>query len=191
MFNDQFVFSRLVSFLDRSKFNRIVQKYSGNRYVKHFTCWNQLLALMFGQLSNCDGLRALIVAFDAHRSKCYHLGVGRHVTRSNLAKANENRDFRIFEDFAYHMIELARKKRAKKIFGFRGQVYAFDSTTIDLCLELFEWAKFRLTKGGVTVHTLLDVETQVPSFLLITEAKVNDVNGSGLHPLRNSLLLRI
>lgn len=102
MFRDQYVFSQLVSFLDRSKFNRIVQKYGGDRYVKHFTCWNQLLALMFGQLSNRDGLRSLIVAFDAHRSKCYHLGVGRHVTRSNLAKANENRDFRIFEDFAYH-----------------------------------------------------------------------------------------
>ena len=168
-----------------------MQKYSGDRYVKHFTCWNQLLALMFGQLSNCDELRALIVAFDAHRSKCYHLSAGRHVTRSNLAKANENRGFRIFEDFAYHMIELARKKRTKKIFGFRGHVYAFDSTTIDLCLELFEWAKFRSTKGGVTVHTLLDVETQVPSFLLITEAKVNDVNGSGLHPLRDKFLSRI
>ena len=151
-----------------------MQKYSGDRYVKHFTCWNQLLALMFGQLSNCDELRALIVAFDAHRSKCYHLSAGRHVTRSNLAKANENRGFRIFEDFAYYMIELARKKRAKKIFGFRGYVYAFDSTTIDLCLEFFEWAKFRSTKGGVTVHTLLDVETQVPSFLLITEGKMND-----------------
>lgn len=175
MFRDQYVFSQLVSFLDRSKFNRIVQKYGGDRYVKHFTCWNQLLALMFGQLSNRDGLRSLIVAFDAHRSKCYHLGVGRHVTRSNLAKANENRDFRIFEDFAYHMLELARKKRTKKIFGFKGHVYAFDSTTIDLCLEFFEWAKFRSTKGGVKVHALLDVETQVPSFMLITEARMNDV----------------
>ena len=175
MHENPYVFSQLASFLDRNHFNYLVQKYSGDRDVKHFTCWNQLLALMFGQLSNRDELRALIVAVDAHRSKCYHLGVGRHVTRSNLAKANENRDFRIFEDFAYHMIELARKKRAKKIFGFRGHVYAFDSTTIDLCLELVEWAKFRTTKGGVTVHTLLDVETQVPSFLLITEGKMNDV----------------
>ena len=163
-----------------------MQKYSGDRYVKHFTCWNQLLALMFGQLSNRDGLRALIVAFDAHRSKCYHLGVGRHVTRSNLAKANENRDFRIFEDFAYHMTELARKKRAKKIFGFRGYVYAFDSTTIDLCLEFFEWAKFRSTKGGVKIHTLLDVETQVPSFLLIMEAKMNDVKAMDFIPYETS-----
>ena len=163
-----------------------MQKYSGDRYVKHFTCWNQLLALMFGQLSNCDELRALIVAFDAHRSKCYHLSAGRHVTRSNLAKANENRGFRIFEDFAYYMIELARKKRAKKIFGFRGYVYAFDSTTIDLCLEFFEWAKFRSTKGGVKIHTLLDVETQVPSFLLITEAKMNDVKAMDFIPYETS-----
>lgn len=176
MHENPYVFAQLVSFLDRNHFNYLVRKYSGDRYVKHFTCWNQLLVQMFGQLSNREGLRALIVAFDAHRSKCYHLGVGRHVTRSNLAKANENRDFRIFKDFAYHMIELARKKREKKIFGFKGHVYAFDSTTIDLCLELFEWAKFRSTKGGVKIHTLLDVETQVPSFLLITEAKVNDVN---------------
>ena len=183
MYSDQYVFSQLVSFLDRSKFNRIVQKYDGDRYVKHFTCWNQLLTLMFGQLSNREGLRDLIVAFEAHRSKCYHLGVGRHITRSNLAKANENRNFHIFEDFAYHMIELARKKRAKKIFGFKGHVYAFDSTTIDLCLELFEWAKFRTTKGGVKIHTLLDVETQVPSFLLITEAKVNDVKAMDSIPL--------
>ena len=148
MHENPYVFSQLASFLDRNHFNYLVRKYSADRYVKHFTCWNQLLALMFGQLSNCDELRALIVAFDAHRSKCYHLSAGRHVTRSNLAKANENRGFRIFEDFAYYMIELARKKRAKKIFGFGGHVYAFDSTTIDLCLELFEWAKFRTTKGA-------------------------------------------
>lgn len=182
MHENPYVFSQLASFLDRNHFNYLVRKYGGDRYVKHFTCWNQLLALMFGQLSNRDGLRALIVAFDAHRSKCYHLGVGRHVTRSNLAKANENRDFRIFEDFAYHMIELARKKRTKKIFGFKGHVYAFDSTTIDLCLELFEWAKFRSTKGGVKVHTLLDVETLVPSFMLITEAKMNDVKAMDFIP---------
>ena len=186
MHENPFVFAQLTAFLDRNHFNYLVKKYGGDRYVKHFSCWNQLLSLMFGQLSNREGLRDLIVAFEAHRSKCYHLGVGRHVTRSNLAKANENRDFRIFEDFAYHMIELARKKRAKKIFGFKGHVYAFDSTTIDLCLELFEWAKFRTTKGGVKVHTLLDVETQVPSFLLITEAKVNDVKAMDYIPLETA-----
>lgn len=186
MFSEKFVFSQLVSFLDRSLFNRIVRKYGGDRYIKYFTCWNQLLALMFGQLSNREGLRALIVVFEAHSSKCYHLGIGTHVTRSNLAKADENRDFRIFRDFAFHMIEFARKKRSRKIFGFKGHVYAFDSTTIDLCLELFEWARFRTTKGGVKVHTLLDVETQIPSFLLITEAKQNDVKAMDFIPYEAS-----
>lgn len=182
MLENKYVFAQLISFLDRNHFNYLVKKFGGDRYVKFFTCWNQLLALMFGQLSNRESLRDLIVAMDAHRGKCYHLGIGNHVTRSNLSKANEGRDSRIFEEFAYHMIDLARRKRAKKVFGFKGGVYAFDSTTIDLCLDLFEWARFRTTKGGVKVHTLLDVETQVPSFFLITEAKVNDVRAMDFIP---------
>ena len=100
MNKDKYVFAQMVGFLDNFKFLRIVKKYDGNHYVKHFTCWNQLLTLMFGQLCNRESLRDLIVALNAHQEKCYHLGVGKHVTRSNLAKANENRDYRIFEDFA-------------------------------------------------------------------------------------------
>ena len=138
-------------------------------------CWNQLLTLMFGQLCNRESLRDLIVALNAHQEKCYHLGVGKHVTRSNLAKANENRDYRIFEDFAFHMISEARKKRVNDIFKLNGNVYAFDSTTIDLCLKLFPWANFSTYKGGIKIHTLYDVETQVPAFIHITEAKINDV----------------
>ena len=165
----------MVEFLDNYKFLRIVKKYDGNKYVKHFTCWNQLLTLMFGQLCNRESLRDLIVALNAHQEKCYHLGVGKHVTRSNLAKANENRDYRIFEDFAFHMISEARKKRVNDIFKLNGNVYAFDSTTIDLCLKLFPWANFSTYKGGIKIHTLYDVETQVPAFIHITEAKINDV----------------
>lgn len=165
----------MVEFLDNYKFLRIVKKYDGNRYVKHFTCWNQLLTLMFGQLCNRESLRDLIVALNAHQEKCYHLGIGKHVTRSNLAKANENRDYRIFEDFAFYMISEARKKRVNDIFKLNGNVYAFDSTTIDLCLKLFPWANFRTHKGGIKIHTLYDVETQVPAFIHITEAKINDV----------------
>ena len=175
MNKDKYVFAQMVGFLDNFKFLRIVKKYDGNHYVKHFTCWNQLLTLMFGQLCNRESLRDLIVALDAHQEKCYHLGVGKHVTRSNLAKANENRDYRIFEDFAFYMMGEARNKRVNDIFQLNGNVYAFDSTTIDLCLKLFPWAKFRKYKGGIKVHTLYDVETQVPAFIHITEAKVNDV----------------
>lgn len=175
MFQNKFVFAQLTAFLNRSQYNRIVEKYHGDKYVKHFTCWNQLLTLMFGQLCNRESLRDLIVALEAHQEKCYHLGVGKHVTRSNLAKANENRDYRIFEDYAFYMISEARRKRICDIFKLDGNVYAFDSSTIDLCLNLFPWASFRKHKGGIKVHTLYDVETQVPAFIHITEAKVNDV----------------
>ena len=143
MFKDKYVFAQLTSFLDRSKFNRIVAKYQGDKYVKSFTCWNQLLAMMFGQLCNREGLRDLIVALQAHQEKWYHLGLGKSVTRSNLSKANENRDYHIFEDFAYYMVEQARTKRKTNIFNLGGNVYAFDSTTIDLCIDVFWWAKFR------------------------------------------------
>lgn len=182
MNKDKYVFAQMVEFLDNYKFLRIVKKYDGNKYVKHFTCWNQLLTLMFGQLCNRESLRDLIVALNAHQEKCYHLGVGKHVTRSNLAKANENRDYRIFEDFAFYMISEARKKRINDIFKLNGNVYAFDSTTIDLCLKLFPWANFRTHKGGIKIHTLYDVETQVPAFIHITEAKINDVKAMDVIP---------
>lgn len=174
MFQDKYVFAQLVSFLNRSKFNRIVTKYEGDKYVKHFSCWNQLLALMFGQLSNRESLRGLIVALDAHHSKCYHLGMGKNVSKSSLARANQDRDYHIFEEYAYYLVNQAREKRTTNIFNLGGNVYAFDSTTIDLCLSVFWWAKFRKKKGGIKVHTLYDVETQIPTFFHITEASVHD-----------------
>lgn len=137
MFQDKFVFAQLTSFLNRSMFNRIVNKYGGDKYVKHFTCWNQLLALMFGQLSNRESLRDLVVALDAHRSKCYHLGMGKNVSKSSLARANQDRDYRIFEQYAYQLVKEAREKRKTDIFNLGGNVYAFDSTTINLCLSVF------------------------------------------------------
>lgn len=174
MFQDKYVFAQLSTFLDRNHFSYLVRKFGGDRYVKHFTCWNQLLTLMFGQLSNRESLRDLIVALDAHQKKSYHLGFGKHVTRSNLAKANQNRDYRIFEAFAYYMVEQARTKRKTDIFKLSGNVYAFDSTTIDLCLSVFWWAKFRKRKGGIKVHTLYDIETQIPAFFHVTTASVHD-----------------
>ena len=170
-----YVFSQLVSVaLDRNHFNYLVRKYEGDKYVKHFTCWNQLLVMMFGQLCNRESLRDLTNAVAAHQKKCYHLGFGKHVSKTNLAYANSNRDYRIFEEYAYYLIAKARKKRATDIFQLGGNVYAFDSTTIDLCLSVFWWAKFRKHKGGIKVHTLYDVETQVPAFFHITEAAVHD-----------------
>ena len=129
---------------------------------------------MFGQLTNRESLRDLIVATEAHSGKLYHLGMGKSVTRSNLSKANEQRDFRIFEEFAYYIIDEARRKRQTEIFKLEGNVYAFDSTTIDLCLAVFDWAKFRRKKGGIKMHTLYDIESQVPAFIHITTASVHN-----------------
>lgn len=182
MHKDKYVFTQLTSFLDRNKFNYIVRKYDGDRYVKHFTCWNQLLALMFGQLSNRESLRDLIVALDAHYSKSYHLGLGKNVSKSSLARANQNRDYHIFEEYAYYLVNEARQKRVSDIFILDGNVYAFDSTTIDLCLSVFWWAKFRKKKGEIKVHTLYDVETQIPAFFHITEASVHDLNAMKVIP---------
>ena len=182
MYKDKYVFAQLVSFIDRNHFNYLVSKYGGDKYVKFFSCWNQLLTLIFGQFSNRESLRDLIVATNAHQKKSYHIGFGKHVTKSNLTKANQNRDNRIFEDFVYFLVDEARRKRAVDIFKLDGNVYTFDSTTIDLCLDVFWWAKFRKHKGGIKTHTLYDIETQIPTFFHITSAKVNDVNAMDVIP---------
>ena len=175
MNKDKYVFAQLIEFLNNNKFRRLVDKYDGNRYVKHLTCWNQLLSLMFGQLSNRESLRDLIVALEAHKSKCFHLGLGKNpIAKTTLATANQNRDYRIFEEFAFYMMDQARQKRIENIFKLGGKVYAFDSTTIPLCLSVFWWAKFRKKKGGVKAHVLYDIETQVPAFYHITTASVHD-----------------
>ena len=175
MNKDKYVFAQLVEFIDSNKFRHLVDKYGGNRYVKNFTCWNQLLALMFGQLSNRENLRDVVVALEAHQLKCYHLGIGRKpIAKTTFASANQNRDYRIFEDFALFMMDQARKKRATDIFKLKGNVYAFDSTTIPLCLSVFWWAKFRKKKGGVKAHVLYDLESQVPAFFHISTASVHD-----------------
>ena len=123
MNNGKYVFAQIIEFLPQRVFDRLVEKYEGNRYVKHFTCWNQLLCMVFGQLTNRDSLRDLIVIIDAHSKKTYHLGFGKTVTRSNLAKANEKRNSKIFEEFAYYLIDIARKKRANDDFIIKGKVY--------------------------------------------------------------------
>jgi hypothetical protein len=115
--------------------------------------------MMFGQLANRESLRDLIVALDAHRSKCYHLGMGKNISKSSLARANQDRDYHIFEEYAFYLVSEARKRCCNDIFELCGNVYALDSTTIDLCLSVFWWAKFRKKKGGIKVHTLYDVET--------------------------------
>ncbi len=180
----KYVFAQIVEFLPQRVFDGIVLKYKGNKYVKHFTCWNQLLCMIFGQLTNRDSLRDLLVTINAHSSKSYHLGFGKKVTLSNLAKANLNRNSKIFEEFAYYLIAIARRTRANDDFQIKGQVYAFDSTTIDLCLSVFWWAKFRKYKGGIKLHTLFDINTQIPAFVLITPARCSRCQCFGFLGLR-------
>lgn len=177
MNSGKFVFAQLIEFLPQKVFQRIVMRFQGDKYIKSLSCWNQLLIMMFGQLAGCESLRELVCVIAAHAPKSYHLGFGKTaITRSNLSKANANRDHKIFEEFAYKMISIAQRKRITKEFEIAGRFYAFDSTTIDLCLSLFWWAHFRKAKGGIKVHTLFDVVTQIPTFLHITEAKVHDMN---------------
>ena len=174
----KYVFAQITEFLPRRVFNRLVQKYNGNKHIRTFTCWNQMLCMVFGQLTTRDSLRDLIVALDAHRTKSYHLGLGARVKLATLARANIRRNYKLYEEFAYHLIDYARRVCACNDFEVKidGNVYAFDSTTIDLCLSVFWWAEFRKAKGGIKMHTLYDVKTQIPSFVHITTASVNDVN---------------
>jgi len=178
----KYVFAQLTEFLPKRVFDCIVARYSGDKHVRFFSCWNQMLCMIFGQLTNRDSLRDLIVAITAHNKKIYHLGLGKNVTRSNLSKANENRDSKIFEEFAYYLIDIARNKLKNENFEIKGKVYAFDSSTIDLCLNVFWWAKFRKAKGGIKLHTLYDITTQIPAFIHITAATVNDINAMDYIP---------
>ena len=172
----KYVFSQLVKFLPQRVFDRITANYQGNKSVKHFTCWNQLLCMIFGQLSARESLRDLITTIEAHQSKSYHLGFGKSVTRSNLSKANEKRNYKIYEEFANHLISIAQFKNSNDTFDIKGNIYAFDSSTVDLCLSVFCWAHFRKTKAGIKLHTLFDVNTQIPVFIHITKANIHDVN---------------
>lgn len=178
----KYVFSQLLDLLDRNDFNYLARKYGGDKYVKQFTCYNQLCVLMFGQLSNRESLRDVVLATQAHASKAYHLGFGKHAAKSTLADANTKRDYRIFEEFAYKVISEAQRCRIVDILKLNGNVYAFDSTTVDLCLNTFEWALFRKRKGGIKIHTLYDLETQIPTFFHITPAKVHDTKAMDVIP---------
>lgn len=179
----KYVYSQLTDFLPKRIFDGIVAKYNGDKRVRHFSCWNQLLSMIFGQVTGRDSLRDLMVSIEPHKPKFYHLGFGKGTSRSNFANSNEKRDCRIFEEYAFYLIDLARKSSIVDQdfqLNINGSIYAFDSTTIDLCLSVFWWAKFRTTKGGIKLHTLYDVKTSIPSFIHISPASVHDVNALDL-----------
>jgi len=174
----QTVFSQIIDFLPQKKFRQCVNRYDGNYRVRSFKCYNQLLCMAFAQLTYRESLRDIECCLRAMREKLYHMGIRGKVSRSTLADANEVRDWRIYSDFAQILIHEARHLYAEDDFGLElnDTVYALDSSTIDLCLSLFPWARFRKTKAAVKLHTLLDLRGDIPTFIWITDGKVHDVN---------------
>jgi hypothetical protein len=172
------VFAQLVDFLPRYQFQICVDRYHGNRYVKDFSCWDQFLSLAFAQLTYRESLRDIEACLRAQQSKLYHLGFRGQVFRNTLAHANEHRDWRIYADFARILISAARDLYRDEPFGVElaETVYALDSTTIDLCLALFPWGKFRRHKSAVKLHTLLDLRGSIPANVYVTGGQVHDVN---------------
>jgi len=172
------VFSQLISFLPDREFRRCVARYGGDRRLREFSCWDQYLTMAFAQLTYRESLRDIEACLRSLQGKLYHLGFRGHVSRSTLADANENRDWRIFADFAQVLIGIARPLYAHDPMGvdLEQSLYALDSTTIDLCLSLFPWARFRKHKAAVKMHTLLDLHGNIPTFIRVTEGKMHDVN---------------
>lgn len=172
------VFSQIIDFLPQKKFRQCVNRYNGNHRVRSFTCYSQFLCMAFAQLTYREGLRDIECCLRAMQEKLYHMGIRGKVSRSTLADANELRDWRIYSDFAQILIHEARRLYAEDHFGLElnNTVYALDSSTIDLCLSLFPWARFRTTKAAVKLHTLLDLRGSIPVFIWITDGKIHDVN---------------
>jgi len=177
MYAGRLVFSQLMDFLPMREFHKCVNRYQGNHYIKTFSCLDQFLCMSFAQLSYRESLRDIEACLRAMQNKLYHMGIRTKVSRSTLADANEIRDWRIYADFAQVLIHIARDLYADDDFGVEldETVYALDASTIDLCLSLFPWARFRKTKGAVKLHTLLDLRGSIPTFISITDGKVHDV----------------
>jgi len=172
------IFAQLMDFLPVYEFHKCVQRYNGHYKVKHFSCWNQFLCMAFAQLTYRESLRDIEACLRSAQRKLYHMGFRGNVSRNTLAHANQIRGWRIYADFAQILIAQARRLYANDSFGveLNQTAYALDSTTIDLCLSLFPWAKFRTHKAAVKMHTLLDLRGSIPSVIIITHGKIHDVN---------------
>lgn len=171
------VFAQLINFLSYHEFERCVARYDGNKSVRSFSCWDQLLTMLFAQLTYRESLRDIEVCLRAHRGKLYHSGLSGPVKRSTLADANETRDSSIYADFAQSLIQMARQLYADTELGIDldATLYALDSTTIDLCLSLFPWAQFRRAKSAIKLHTLMEIQSSMPVFIAVTPGRVHDV----------------
>jgi hypothetical protein len=182
MYAGKLVFAQITEHLPLPVFWQCVERYGGNHKVKSFTCLDQFLCMMFAQLTYRESLRDIETCLRAHQSKLYHMGIRGGVSRNTLANANQVRDWRIYADFAQHLVQIARGLYINDSFGvdLDNTVYALDSSTIDLCLSLFPWAPFRRTKAAIKMHTLLDLRGNIPTFIHISDGKLHDVNALDL-----------
>lgn len=172
-------FAQIMDFASQDIFKVCVKRYNGNHKTKEFSCWKQFLCLAFGQLTHRESMSDTMLCLKLNADKLYHLGIGKVVNKSTLSRANEKRDWHIFQDFGLKLIEQARilyEGDNQLDIKLKGKVFALDSTTVDLCLEVFLWATFRSTKAAIKIHTLLDLKTSIPEFIFITEGNVHDVN---------------
>jgi hypothetical protein len=185
MYTGKLVFSQVMEHLPLPVFHQCVDRYNGNFKVKEFSCLDQYLCMAFAQLTYRESLRDIESCLRAQKSKLYHMGIRSSVSRNNLSNANKVRDWRIYADLAYSLIQTARKLYVNESFGLEleNTVYALDATTIDLCLSMFPWANFRKAKGAIKLHTLLDLRGSIPSFIHISDGKLHEVNILDIVPL--------
>ncbi len=173
------IFTQIIDFASFHIFKRCVERYNGDYKLKDFSCWKQFLCMSFGQLTHRESLSYTALCLRLQKDKLYHLGIGKPFNKSTISRANEKRDFRIFQDFAFSLIKQAKILLADQNnidVKLKGGIYALDSTVIDLCMEVFWWAKFRSTKAAIKINTLLDLKTAIPEYILITDGATHDVN---------------
>jgi hypothetical protein len=172
------IFSQLLDFLPSYEFRQCVKRYRGHYKIKSFSCWDQFLCMAFAQLSYRESLRDIQACLRGNQQKLYHMGFRGKVSRNTLAHANQVRDWKIYADFAQILIAQARSLYAKESFGveLKQTVYAFDATTIDLCLSLFPWAQFRQRKGAIKLHTLMDLRGSIPTLIFVTHGKIHEIH---------------
>jgi len=172
------VFAQVMEFIPHYQFQKAVDRYARDKWVQSFSCWEQFLCMAFAQLTHRNSLRDTIISLNSQSSLLYHMGLRGPISKSTLLEANNHRDYRIYRDLAYYLLGVAKELYVGDRLGLdlEKSIYAFDSTTIDLCLTLFPWAKFRQTKAGIKVHTLFDLQRSLPAFIEITAAIIHDVN---------------
>jgi hypothetical protein len=193
MNSGKYVFSQLLEFVDRYEFKKCVTRYNGDYRVRDFNCWNQFIQLFFGQLTSLNSLRDICLCLKAHKQKLYHLGIKQYVNQSTLSRANESRDWRIFADFGDSLIKLVRPLYVDcpvPNVDLDNEIFALDSTTISCSINLLTWAEGKYSRGAVKVHTLIDLRSNIPSFILITDGKYHDSNAlDEITPIANAIYL--